>query len=199
MPWPESVQLGSGQLPLSGSFTVRVRADDPRLHAVAEIFLNDLRRHTGMLPLDFQIADGARTGQLVIQSEHASEEVQKLGEDESYTLVVIPSGAHLDAPTTLGVMRGLQTFLQLVEMTPQGFAVPAVSIQDQPRFPWRGLLIDSSRHFTDYQGFRVESKHFPKLQEMGSDGLYYTQDQLRDVIAYARDRGIRVVPEFDMP
>ena len=224
MPWPESVQLGSGQLPLSGSFTVRVRADDPRLHAVAEIFLNDLRRHTGMLPLDFQIADGARTGQLVIQSEHASEEVQKLGEDESYTLVVIPSGAHLDAPTTLGVMRGLQTFLQLVEMTPQGFAVPAVSIQDKPRFPWRGLLIDSSRHFTpldvikrnldgmaavklnvfhwhlsDYQGFRVESKRFPKLQEMGSDGLYYTQDQLRDIVAYARDRGIRVVPEFDMP
>jgi hexosaminidase len=224
MPWPESMKLGSGQLPISGSFTVRVRGDDPRLHQVAEIFLNDLRRHTGMLPLDFNIADGARTGQLVIHSDHASEEVQKLGEDESYTLVVIPSGAQLDAPTTLGVMRGLQTFLQLVEMTPQGFSVPAVSIQDKPRFPWRGLLIDSSRHFTpldvikrnldgmaavklnvfhwhlsDYQGFRVESKRFPKLQEMGSDGLYYTQDQLRDIIVYARDRGIRVVPEFDMP
>ena len=121
-------------------------------------------------------------------------------------------------------MRGLQTFLQLVEMTPQGFAVPSVVIEDKPRFPWRGLMIDAGRHFmpvevikrnldgmaavkmnvfhwhlSENQGFRVESKRFPKLQEMGSDGLYYTQDQVRDVIAYARDRGIRVIPEFDMP
>jgi len=54
-------------------------------------------------------------------------------------------------------------------------------------------------HISDYQGFRIESKKFPKLQEMGSDGLFYTQDEVRDFIAYARDRGIRVVPEFDMP
>ena len=129
MPMPESVNPGSGQLPISGSFTVRIRGEDPRLRQTAEIFLNDLRRHTGMLPLDFNIADGSRTGQLVIHSEHPSEEVQKLGEDESYTLVVLNSGAQLDAPTTLGVMRGLQTFLQLVEMTPEGFAVPAVSVK----------------------------------------------------------------------
>jgi len=54
-------------------------------------------------------------------------------------------------------------------------------------------------HLTDNQGFRVESKKFPKLHEMGSDGFYYTQDEVRDLIAYARDRGIRVVPEFEMP
>jgi len=54
-------------------------------------------------------------------------------------------------------------------------------------------------HLSDNQGFRVESKKFPKLQEMGSDGLFYTQDEVRELIAYARDRGIRVVPEFDMP
>jgi len=118
----------------------------------------------------------------------------------------------------------LQTFLQLVSVTPDGFAVPAVSIQDQPRFPWRGLMIDSGRHFipievikrnidgleavkmnvfhwhlSDNQGFRLESRKFPKLQENGSDGLYYTQEEVRDLIAYARDRGVRVVPEFDMP
>ena len=121
-------------------------------------------------------------------------------------------------------MRGLETFLQLVQITSDGFAVPAIAIQDKPRFPWRGLMIDVGRHFiplevlkrnldgmaavkmnvfhwhlSENQGFRVESKRFPKLQEMGSDGLYYTQDQVRDLIAYARDRGIRVVPEFDMP
>jgi hexosaminidase len=121
-------------------------------------------------------------------------------------------------------MRGLQTFLQLMQISPQGFAVPAVSIQDKPRFPWRGLMIDSARHFmpvevlkrnldgmaalklnvfhwhlSENQGFRIESKKLPKLHEMGSDGLYYTQAEAREIIAYARDRGIRVVPEFDMP
>ena len=134
------------------------------------------------------------------------------------------SGARLNAPTTLGVMRGLQTFLQLVRTTSAGFAVPAVSIEDSPRFPWRGLMIDVGRHFipldvlkrnldgmaavklnvfhwhlSENQGFRIESKKFPKLQGMGSDGLYYTQDEVRELIAYARERGIRVVPEFDMP
>jgi hexosaminidase len=121
-------------------------------------------------------------------------------------------------------MHGLQTFLQLVDVSPGGFAAPAVTIHDQPRFPWRGLMIDSARHFiplevirrnidgmeavkmnvfhwhlSENQGFRVESKRFPKLHELGSDALYYTQDEIRDLIAYARDRGIRVVPEFDMP
>jgi hexosaminidase len=150
--------------------------------------------------------------------------VQELGENESYSLEVSPAGVKLDAATPLGIMRGLETFLQLVQTTSDGFAVPAIAIQDQPRFPWRGLMIDVGRHFipldvlkrnldamaavklnvfhwhlSENQGFRIESKKFPKLQEMGSDGLYYTQDEVRDLIAYAHDRGIRVVPEFDMP
>src|SRR5207247_4835464 len=88
------------------------------------------------------------TGQLQISVDHASKEVQELGDDESYGLEIAASAATLKAPTTLGAMRGLQTFLQLVEITPQGFSIPAVVIQDNPRFPWRGLMIDSSRHFT---------------------------------------------------
>ncbi|HEV7431843.1 MAG TPA: family 20 glycosylhydrolase, partial [Steroidobacteraceae bacterium] len=149
---------------------------------------------------------------------------QELGEDESYRLDITSSGARLTSPNTLGVMRGLQTLLQLVQTTSAGFAVPAVSIEDSPRFPWRGLMIDVGRHFipldvvkrnidgmaavklnvfhwhlSENQGFRIESKKFPKLQGMGSDGLYYTQDEVRGVISYARERGIRVVPEFDMP
>ena len=126
--------------------------------------------------------------------------MQVLGEDESYSLEITASGAKVTAPTLLGAMYGLQTFLQLARTTADGFAVPAVNIQDKPRFPWRGLMIDSPRHFipldvlkrnldgmaavkmnvfhwhlSDNQGFRVESKKFPKLQQMGSDGLYYTQ------------------------
>jgi hexosaminidase len=111
-----------------------------------------------------------------------------------------------------------------VETTANGFAVPVVTIKDRPRFPWRGLLIDVGRHFIpldvlkrnldgmaavkmnvlhwhlyDNEGFRVESRHFPKLQEAGSDGQYYTQAEIREFVAYAHDRGIRVVPEFEMP
>src|SRR6266566_3649433 len=224
MPMPANIKIGAGQLVVDPSFSVAISGHkEPRLQRAVEIFLSNLRRQTGMLPLDMKVSDSS-TGTLLIHAESRSKEVQELGEDESYRLEITSSGATLNAPTTLGVMRGLQTFLQLVEITPKGFAVPAVSIQDQPRFPWRGLLIDSSRHFfpvdvikrnldgmaavkmnvlhwhlSDYQGFRVESRRFPKLYEMGSDGLYYTQDQLRDVIEYARDRGIRIVPEFDMP
>ena len=176
-----------------------------------------------MSPLDMKVTESGQ-GTLVVHAGRASKAVQELGEDESYSLEITSSAAALSAATPLGVMRGLQTLLQLVETTSQGFAVPAVAIQDQPRFPWRGLMIDVSRHFmpldvlkrnldgmaavklnvfhwhlSDNQGFRVESKKFPKLQEMGSDGLYYTQEEVREVIAYARDRGIRVIPEFDMP
>jgi hexosaminidase len=224
MPWPSSVKTNSGQLVIDTSFSVGVGTNpDPHLRKTVSIFLNDLRRHMGALPLDFSMTESA-TAQLVVSSDHASKEVAELGEDESYTLEVNPSGAKLNAPTTLGVMRGLQTFLQLMQVSPQGFAVPAVSIQDKPRFPWRGLMIDSARHFmpvevlkrnldgmaalklnvfhwhlSENQGFRIESKKLPKLHEMGSDGLYYTQAEAREIIAYARDRGIRVIPEFDMP
>jgi hexosaminidase len=161
---------------------------------------------------------------LVVYCDHASAPVQSAQEDESYRLTVTPLGARLDAPNPLGVLHGMQTFLQLVDLDASGFGVPAVTIEDRPRFPWRGLMLDAGRHWipladvkrtldgmaavklnvfhwhlSENQGFRIESKKFPKLQEMGSDGLYYTQDQVREVIAYARERGIRVIPEFDMP
>ena len=150
--------------------------------------------------------------------------VQALGEDESYRLLVAPSGASLTAAQPLGVLRGIETFLQLLQPGPQGFEIPAVTIEDRPRFPWRGLMLDASRHFmpvsnvkrtldgmaavkfnvfhwhlSDNQGFRVESRLFPRLQTVGSNGLYYTQAQVREVVEYARDRGIRVIPEFDVP
>src|SRR5882724_10639495 len=224
MPMPANIKMGAGQLGVDPSFSVAISGHkEPRLQRTVEIFLDHLRRQTGMLPLDMKVSDSS-TGTLLIHADSRSKEVQELGEEESYRLEITSSGAKLNAPTTLGVMRGLQTFLQLVETTPAGFAAPAVNIDDKPRFPWRGLMIDAGRHFmpldvikrnldgmaavklnvfhwhlSENQGFRVESKKFPKLHEMGSDGLYYTQGEVRDVIAYARDRGIRVTPEFDMP
>ncbi|HXZ39585.1 MAG TPA: family 20 glycosylhydrolase, partial [Terriglobales bacterium] len=224
MPLPSSMQLGTGQLVVDTSFSVGITDhNNSRLQRAVELFLTDLRRQTGMSLLNMKVTDSAMAT-LVVRADHASKDVQELGEDESYSLEIGASGAKLTAATPLGVMRGLQTFLQLAETTSQGFAVPALTIRDQPRFLWRGLMIDVSRHFipldvlkrnldgmaalklnvfhwhlSDDQGFRVESKKFSRLHGLGSDGLYYTQNEVRDLIAYARERGIRVVPEFDMP
>ncbi len=223
MPVPASFRVGTGQLLIDQTFSVALTGEKGTLlQRVIQNFVGDLSRKTGMR-FDTKPGDRARAT-LVIRTEHASKEVQELGEDESYNLEVSPADAQLSAPTTLGILHGLQTFLQLVETTGGGFAVPVITIQDKPRFAWRGLMIDVSRHFiplgvlkrnldgmaaaklnvfhwhlSDNQGFRVESKKFPKLHELGSDGLYYTQDEVRELIAYARERGIRVVPEFDMP
>jgi hexosaminidase len=220
MPMPASVQPGTGQLPITQSFSVAIIGSrDAFLDSAVQRFVAQLSRQTG---IPFRPKTGSTT--LEIHADHGPEAVQKLGEDESYELTVTDSGAKLTAPASLGVLRGLQTFLQLVQITPTGFAVPAVAIKDQPRFPWRGTLIDVSRHFipidvlkrnldamaavklnvlhwhlSDDQGFRAESKKFPKLTGMGSDGMFYTQDEIRDLIAYAHDRGIRVIPEFDIP
>ena len=223
MPWPASVQNGSGALKIDASFGVAFTGyNEARLDRAGQRFLLQLQRQTGLL-ISGKTAKPAKAT-LVVHTDHASKEVQELGEDEAYTLEITPAGAKLNAANPLGVLRGLQTFLQLVEMSPDGFAAPAVNIKDQPRFGWRGLLIDSSRHFTpmevlkrnldgmeavkmnvfhwhisDNQGFRAETKKLPKLHGVGSGGAYYAQDEIRELIAYARDRGIRVVAEFDMP
>ena len=223
MPVPASVQSGTGSLRVDSSFSVALSGHtEPRLDRAVARFLRQLARQTA-LPLSLKPVKAAKAT-LVVQTDHASKEIQEVGEDESYVLEVGANGAKLTAPTVLGTLRGLQTFLQLVDVSPDGFATPSVTIQDKPRFPWRGLMIDSARHFiplevirrnldgmeavkmnvfhwhlSENQGFRVESKKFPKLHEMGSDDLYYTQDEMRELVAYARDRGIRVVPEFDMP
>jgi hexosaminidase len=223
MPLPAKAQIGTGALKLDSSFAIAFAGfRDARLDRAGERFVIQLHRETGIV-FSYSPIDSAKATLLVTTGQD-SKPVQELGEDESYTLDITPTGAKLNAPTTLGTLRGLQTFLQLVSITPDGFSVPAISVQDEPRFPWRGMMIDSSRHFmpipvlernldgmeavkmnvfhwhlSDNQGFRVESRRFPKLQSAGSDGLFYTQDEVKEVIAYARDRGIRVVPEFDMP
>ena len=214
MPWPAQIEMGQGSLAVPPSIRIAITGySEPRLEAA-------VRRLGEVIP-------PGPSARLVIQCDHASAPVQQLGEDESYHLEITPMQARLSASNPLGVLRGLETFRQLVVTSArgqQGYEVPALDIQDHPRFPWRGLHLDISRHWmpievvkrnleamaavklnvfhwhlSDDQGFRVESKRFPKLQQLGSDGLYYKQEQVREVIAYASDRGIRVVPEFDIP
>ncbi|MFZ0883022.1 MAG: family 20 glycosylhydrolase, partial [Candidatus Acidiferrales bacterium] len=223
MPMPGSVRVGNGALAIAPTFSVGIEGyREPRLERAVERFCCQISRRTGFFISAEIAAPGKAT--LVIHAERASKTVQELGEDESYVLDVSGTGAKIAAANPLGLMHGMETFLQLVTITPSGFVAPFVHIEDAPRFPWRGLTMDVSRHFiyldtlkrnidgmaavkmnvlhlhlSDDQGFRVESKEFPKLQELGSNGLYYTQAEMRELVEYARDRGIRVLPEFDMP
>ncbi len=223
MPWPVSIAQTDGELAIGPAFRMTAEGGGRVVARAAERFEGRLAHQTGLVLPPPGPATGRPT--LAIRCDESGEAgLPRLGMDESYTLEVTPEGAVLRAPEAWGVLRGLETFLQMVTPGSEGLRVPAVVIEDAPRFPWRGLLLDSARHFmpvdvvertldglaavkmnvlhwhlTEDQGFRVESRRYPRLHELGSDGRYYTQDEIRGVVAYAADRGIRVVPEFDIP
>ncbi len=231
MPLPASVQRAEGVLtitPAQGSsgFTLRYGAThDARLEAATMRMIDRLDRSCGgEVRRSVLTTQATANATLSVDVASPGEPVQGPDEDESYSLKVTPEQATLTAATDVGAMHGMETLLQLVSDVHGACVLPAVSIQDEPRFRWRGFMIDVSRHFepvpviertldgmaiaklnvfhwhlSDDQGFRAESKKFPKLTAVGSGGQFYTQDQMREVVAYARARGIRVVPEFDMP
>ncbi|MFC6225602.1 beta-N-acetylhexosaminidase [Hymenobacter artigasi] len=214
LPLPAEMHWGQGRLNLRTP--LKLQFDTPPDPAVAAAARRMLARLQGP-------AEPAKGPVLQIRYGRAGQP-EKLDE-ERYSLRVTPMGVSIDAPTSLGVLRALATLEQLPIIEKKQRYLPEVDIQDQPRFAWRGLLIDAARHFmpvavikrnldgmaavklnvlhwhlTDDQGFRIESKVFPRLQTVGStDGLFYTQAEVREVVAYAAARGIRVVPELDMP
>ena len=224
MPVPASVNFHPERLVVDSSFKVATRGHtDARLQAGIARFIKRLEGRT-VLSFTPGMAPDDQATTLVIHCDGPGKDTPALGENESYNIDITSRQALLKAPTVVGALRGLETVLQLLAANRNGYYLPGVQIQDQPRFPWRGLLIDVARHFqtmevlkrnldamaavklnvfhwhlTEDQGFRVESKKFPKLHQLGSDGNYYTQEQVREIIAYARERGIRVVPEFDIP
>jgi hexosaminidase len=224
MPRPAELLQDEGVLSLEdGLRTAVTPGTDPRLNRALARFAARFERQTG-IPATRAAVPGAKPATLAVRVERPAAGLPSLDMDESYELAVRAEGATLSARETWGALRGLETFLELVEPRGEGLSIPAVTIKDRPRFRWRGLLVDAGRHFmpvevvkrnldgmaavkmnvlhwhlTEDQGFRVESRRYPKLHQKGSDGLFYTQEQVKDVIAYAADRGIRVVPEFDMP
>ncbi len=234
MPWPASVTPGSGAVAINSSFSVSIAGDgarDSRVTAAVSRLFTRLSRQTGIPILPHVVEPGPNTTLSIVIEQRDHRAPQRLGDDERYSLEAAGAQARLSADRPLGAIRGIDTFLELVQQnkavngsgTP-GFSVPAVHITDEPRFPWRGLSLDVARHFmpldevrrtvdglsavklnvlhlhlSDDEGFRIESKRYPRLQRYGSDGLYYTQAEVRGLIAYARDRGVRIVPEFDIP
>ncbi|WP_216688300.1 beta-N-acetylhexosaminidase [Hymenobacter siberiensis] len=214
LPLPAEMHWGQGRLNLRTPLKLQLNTSpDPAVAAAA-------RRMLARLQGPAEPAKGP-----VLQIRYGRTGLPEKLDEERYSLRVTPVGVSIDAPTSLGVLRALATLEQLPITEKKQRYLPEVDIQDQPRFAWRGLLIDAARHFmpvavikrnldgmaavklnvlhwhlTDDQGFRIESKVFPRLQTVGStDGLYYTQAEVREVVAYAAARGIRVVPELDMP
>ena len=226
MPFPKEISVKEGKFRIDRDFSIEITGNpNARIYGSAARFIRRLDERTGLFfKRGFAIHDsiGLVETKAVIEIERPGN--IKLGEDESYKLVLDENNIHISAETDLGAIHSLQTLLQLLSVDTGGYYFPAVEINDIPRFKWRGLMIDVARHFmpvnvikrnldgmaavklnvlhlhlSDDQGFRVECKTFPKLQELGSNGFYYTQEQIKDIIKYAGERGIRVYPEFDMP
>ncbi|POF63948.1 Beta-hexosaminidase [Novacetimonas maltaceti] len=219
MPRPQSVTLSGQDVAVAGGVRIEwAGRPTPMLQRAAARFSGRLAMLAG--------APAAGGAPLVLHiSTRPDPAYLSVHEREHYTLnVTSQNGIRLDADGPAGVVHGLATLLQLVVQTPQGPVIHEAAINDAPRFPWRGVMIDVSRHFmsvdtmkrqldameltklnvlhwhlSDGTGFRVESLRFPRLHQVGGHNQYYTQAQVRDIVAYAADRGIRIVPEFDVP
>lgn len=225
MPVPEKIEFTGKTYLLDSTFTISVKGEsNERLYSYSSRFLRRLSGRTGLFFTQDFISKKHSQSDASLLITYKRKGLVKLGEVESYTLKVEQNKIFLSAETDLGIFRGLETLLQLLSANKEGYNFPTVIIEDSPRFPWRGLMIDVCRHFmpidmikrnidgmaalkmnvlhlhlSEDQGFRVESKSLPKLHELGSDGLYFTHEQIKEIIKYANDRGIRVMPEFDVP
>lgn len=225
LPYPQQLVEGAGRLPVSSDFSLHFSGyRSPRLERAKRRILARLARQTG-LRLSGNSASGAGATLVVAIDGPSPSVVPSLDDDERYSLEISPDGARLHAPSPRGARHGLETFLQLVAIGDDGNSyLPSVRIVDYPSYPWRGLLIDSARrffsvatikrqldgmasakynvlhwHLTDDQAWRVESRALPKLHRQGSAGRYYRREDIRSVVDYATELGIRVVPEFDFP
>lgn len=228
IPMPQTLVQQEGTFKLSGSTSFG--ASTPEAKTVAEYFAAKMNRSTGF---NIKVAD---SGNITLNIDPSLEM-----NEEGYKLEVTPSAVNVTAKSAQGLFYGLQSFMQLLPAEIESPSVvsniawtaQAVQITDEPRFEYRGLMIDPCRHFmtvdeikkqldvmalfkmnrmhwhlTEDQGWRIEIKKYPKLTEVGSKrieadgseyGGYYTQEEIKEVVKYASDRFITVVPEIELP
>jgi hexosaminidase len=226
MPYPAELTIQAGNYRLRPDFTTVCQGDakDDILIASVNRIFQGLNRKTGLFfKQKFIGTNEPSAGSGLLVRVQKKTDLYR-GVDESYTLSITEKGITIESPNTIGAIRGLETLLQLLQKDTSGYYFPGLTIRDKPRYNWRGLMIDVSRHFipldvlkrnldamasvkmnvlhlhlTDDEGFRVESRVFPLLHQKGSDGMYYSLEQVRELIGYARLRGIMIVPEFDLP
>ena len=230
---PAEIKLGKGSFELSAATIIEApRAS--RGAADAARYLADLwQRTNGMILAVRSSSDGASTDSFIRFQQQPG-----LG-SEAYRVEVAPHRIIVSASTATGLFYGAITLWQLMPAGPKSGAIAAQTIIDQPRYAWRGLMLDSSRHFqspafirsmidwmawhklnvlhwhlTDDQGWRLEIKRYPRLTSVGSwripatvpgsaapkpYGGYYTQEEVRGIVAFAATRHVQIIPEIDMP
>lgn len=251
IPKPVKVSLIEGVFYLNQKTTIQVDLASTRNGE----YLKQVLALLYGLNLDFEESsqNNERKNSIILKTSNEKE----LNNSEKYSLLVSRENIIISAPTLIGVFYGIQTLLQLIhnkslkgENISSGFSIPCVTIEDFPRFKWRGFMLDEARHFfgkevvkkildimallklntlhwhlTDDQGWRVEIKKYPLLTEIGSkregtiisqrflrsnqkikapiDAIpvsgYYTQQDLRELIQYATERFITIIPELDFP
>ncbi len=246
IPAPVSLKVNAGSFTLSNATAIGIPKKPSDVSTVAAYFADKIKPATGF---NLRVVN---TGDAAIQFIIKTPFDATLGK-EGYQLNVSDSKITLEANTSAGLFYGVQTILQLLpkqieaaKTVSAAWNIPAVTITDYPRFAWRGLMLDVSRHFyskeyvkeyidqmarykfnrfhwhlTDDNGWRVEIKSLPNLTKEGAwrvprtgtfgsnaapkpgeaatDGGYYTQDDIREIVQYARQRYIEILPEIDVP
>lgn len=225
MPWPKEIKVNSGNFILNKDFKININgASSDRVYKAASKFLRRLDGRTGIFFNQGFITQNNEFPGANFQISVKNVASLDLNRDESYQLSVLEGKINLTATTDIGAIYGLETLLQLLQNNSKTYYFPSISINDNPRFKWRGLMIDAARrfqpievikrnldamaavkmnifhwHLVDDQGWRIEMKNLKQLHEKASDGLYYTQEEIKNVVKYASDLGIMVVPEIDVP
>jgi hexosaminidase len=225
MPWPQNINLTQGTFALSKNFKVNITGNpNSRIFVGATNFLRRLDGRTGLFLQQGFVTKINEVPTAELQINCVKNGKIGLYEDESYQLEIQPNKIIINATTDLGALHALETLLQMLQNNSTSYYFPTAMITDFPRFTWRGIMIDVARHFqpidvikrnldamaavkmnvfhwhlVDDQGWRIELKKHPKLTEMASDGNYYTQEEIKNIVKYADERGILVVPEIDVP
>lgn len=224
VPEPQHVVAGQGVFTLHDGEMIAAPADS-RAQWIAGFLRDAIRGQTGAALRVVKAPAHARIAFTIDPSIEG---------DEAYHLDVTPARVVISAADDRGLFWGVQTLRQLLPVRHERHPViPAVRIEDAPRYPWRGVMLDVSRHFypvdfvkqqidlmsrykfnvfhwhlTDDQGWRIQINRYPKLTGVGAwrteaDGSryggFYTQQQIREVVAYSRERNVMVVPEIEMP
>ncbi len=223
LPQPKEVKVASGIFLLNSKTIIQLKDGSEFLKNYTDRFINRLQNKTGIFLKTHSIQDTSSNNCISIQVSNQVDSLY-LGMDESYSIQIKTQSITLIANTNIGAYRGLETLLQLIKIKGKNIYFRNTTINDAPRFPWRGLMIDVCRHWipehvikrnidamamvkmnvlhlhlTEDQAFRIECKAFPKFHLQGNDGNYYTHQQIKSIVKYAKERGIRVIPEFDIP
>jgi hexosaminidase len=223
IPKPASVSRGSGYFNMTKGLIVSIKDDS--LRQACETFATEVK---DLVPVAYG-SDNTNNIEVALDNNVP-------GGDEAYKILVTRNKITISASNRAGVFYGLQTLRQMILFGKQAdgtFKVPCVEIKDQPRFAWRGFMVDESRHFfgrekieqlldvmalhklnrfhwhlTDEPGWRIEIKKYPNLTLIGGKGNYhdpdapaafYTQEEIKEIVKYAADRFITIIPEVDMP